>query len=238
MHQLTINNITIDVVRKNIKNMHLAVYPPSGRVRIAVPEHVNDEAVRLFAISKLSWIKRHQRKYINQERLAPLVYKERESHYFLGQRLLLRIKETTGKAKAVMPGKTYLDVYIKKGTDEEGIQKLIEAWYRIELKKILPDLIDYWQQKIGVSCTSWGVKKMKTKWGSCNTEQKRIWLNLELAKKPTHCIEYIVVHELVHLIERHHNDRFQALMDQYLPGWQRLRDELNRLPVSHAEWEY
>src|SRR5690554_419625 len=238
MHQLTINNITIDVVRKNIKNMHLAVYPPSGRVRIAVPEHVNDQAVRLFAISKLSWIKRNQRKYINQERLAPLVYKERESHYFLGQRLLLRIKETTGKAKAVMPGKTYLDVYIKKGTDEEGIQKLIDAWYRIELKKILPELIDYWQQKIGVSCTFWGIKKMKTKWGSCNTEQKRIWLNLELAKKPTHCIEYIVVHELVHLLERHHNDQFRALMDQYLPGWKKLRDELNRLPVSHAEWEY
>ncbi len=238
MNQITVSNITLDVVRKDIKNMHLAVYPPTGRVRIAVPLRVNDEAIRLFAISKLAWIKRNQRKFENQERISPRVYKERESHYFQGRRYLLRIIETNGVGWVDLKGKTYLDLYVRNNTSLEYKQNILNEWYRKELKKMLPEMIDHWENKIGVKVNFCGVKKMKTKWGSCNIEKKRIWLNLELAKKPIQCLEYILVHEMLHLKERHHNDRFKALLDNHQPNWKQLKDELNRIPVSHADWKY
>lgn len=238
MNQITVSNITLDVVRKDIKNMHLAVYPPTGRVRIAVPLRVNDEAIRLFAISKLAWIKRNQRKFENQERISPRVYKERESHYFQGRRYLLRIIETNGVGWVDLKGKTYLDLYVRNNTSLEYKQNILNEWYRKELKKMLPEMIDHWENKIGVKVNFCGVKKMKTKWGSCNIEKKRIWLNLELAKKPIQCLEYILVHEMLHLKERHHNDKFKALLDNHQPNWKQLKDELNRIPVSHADWKY
>lgn len=238
MQQLTISNMTVDVIRKDIKNMHLAVYPPTGRVRLAVPLNVHGDAIRLFAISKLGWIKRHQRKFAAQERTSPKEYKERESHYFQGRRYLLRIKETTGAGKVDLKGKTYLDLIVKSDVSIEYKKNLLNEWYRSELKSILPELISHWQKKIGVKINFCGIKQMKTKWGSCNIEKKRVWLNLELAKKPVHCLEFILVHEMVHLLERNHNDKFKAHMDFYLPNWKKLRDELNRLPVSHADWEY
>lgn len=238
MGQITVNNITIDVVRKDIKNMHLAVYPPTGRVRIAAPLKINDDAIRLFAISKLPWIKRNQNKFQNQERIPPREFKERESHYFQGQRYLLRIKETTGAGKINLNSKTYIDMYVKKGATYEYMNTLINQWYRSELKKLIPDLISKWEMKIGVKVEFWGVKQMKTKWGTCNIEKKRIWLNLELAKKPIQTLEYIIVHELIHFKERNHNDKFKAYMDLYLPNWKYLKEELNRIPVSHADWTY
>jgi predicted metal-dependent hydrolase len=238
MDHIIIGDITVDVVRKDIKNLHLAVYPPTGRVRIAAPLRVNLDAIRLFAISKLGWIKRHQRTFENQERVAPRVYKERESHYFLGGRYLLRIKETTGAGRVNLNGKTYLDLYVKPDSSIDYMKNVINEWYRSELKKVLPEMVAYWEKKIGVKANFWGVRQMKTKWGSCNTEKKRIWLNLELAKKPIQCLEYILVHEMVHLLVRHHNEQFRSYMDQYLPNWKQLKDELNRLPVSHVDWEY
>ena len=238
MEQISISNIRVDIVRKDIKNMHLAVYPPTGRVRIAVPLRVDEEAVRLFAISKLGWIKRHQNKFKKQARQTPREYVERESHYFQGKRYLLRIKETDGAGYVYINGKTYIDLYVKGDATLEYRRNLLNEWYRKELKKIIPAIIDRWERKMRISVTDWGVKQMKTKWGSCNIQAKRIWLNLELAKKPVQCLEYIIVHEMVHLLERNHNDRFRSLMDQYLPNWQQLKDELNRIPVSHADWDY
>lgn len=238
MDQITLSNISVDVVRKDIKNMHLAVYPPTGRVRIAAPLRVNDDAIRLFAISKLGWIKRHQRKFENQERISPREYKERESHYFQGRRYLLRIKETAGAGRVDLKGKTYLDLYVKSETNLDYKKTVLTEWYRMELKKLLPEMIAHWEKKIDVKVDFWGVKQMKTKWGSCNIDQKRIWINLELAKKPIQCLEYILVHEMVHLLERHHNDRFKSHMDYYLSNWKQLKDELNRIPVSHADWNY
>ena len=236
MNQITVSNITVDVVRKDIKNMHLAVYPPTGRVRIAAPKRVNDDAIRLFVISKLGWIKRHQKKFENQERILPREYKERESHYFQGRRYLLRIKETNGIGYVDLKGKTYLDLYVRNNASFENKQRVISEWYRKELKIMLPELIEHWEKKIGVKVDIFGIKQMKTKWGSCNIEKKRIWLNLELAKKPIHCLEYIVVHEMIHLLERNHNNRFKSYMDNYLPNWKQIKDELNRIPVSHADW--
>ncbi len=238
MKQITISDITIDIVHKDIKNMHLAVYPPTGRVRIAAPLKVNQETIRLFVISKLSWIKRHQRNFENQERISPREYKERESHYFQGKRYLLHIKDTNGAGYVDLKGKTYLDLYVKANSNQEYKKSVINEWYRSELKKVLPEMLEYWSKKIGVEVNSCGIKHMKTKWGSCNIEKKRIWLNLELAKKPTHCLEYILIHELIHLKERHHNERFKSLMDSYLPNWKQVKEELNRIPVSHADWDY
>lgn len=238
MEQISISGITVNVVRKNIKNMHLAVYPPAGRVRLAVPLRMNAEAVRLFAISKIGWIRRHQRNFADQERLGPREYKERESHYFQGRRYLLRIRETSGAGYVDLQSKTYLDLHVKPDAGLEYRRNVIKEWHRRELKNSIAELIEHWTKKMNVQVAFWGVKQMKTKWGSCNITQKRIWLNLELAKKPLPCLEYVLVHELAHLLERHHNDRFHALVSQYLPEWKQLRDELNRLPVNHADWVY
>lgn len=238
MKQIIINNIKIDVVRKNIKNIHLAVYPPTGRVRIAAPLNVNEDAIRLFAISKLGWIKRNQRKFENQDRETPREYRHRESHYFQGRRYLLNIVETDSKQKVIFKGKKFIELHIKPQTPTIKRYEILTDWYRKELKKQIPPIIEKWEKILKVKVSDWQVKRMKTMWGSCNIEKKRIWLNLELAKKPLTCLEYIIVHEMVHLLERHHNERFLYYMDTYLPNWRYLKSELNKLPVSHAEWTY
>lgn len=238
MKQMTISNIKIDVVRKDIKNIHLAVYPPTGRVRIAAPLRVNKDAIRLFAISKLGWIKRHQRKFEGQERISPREYKNRESHYFQGRRYLLNIIEADAPPKVVLKNKTYIDLYVRPKTPIAKRHEIMKEWYRQKLKEKIPSLIKKWEKKMDVLVNEFGVKKMKTKWGTCNREAKRIWLNLGLAKKPTQCLEYIVVHEMVHLLERNHNDRFISLMNEFMPKWKFYRDELNRLPVRHENWNY
>lgn len=238
MEQITISGISIDVVRKNIKNIHLAVYPPTGRVRIAAPLTVNEDAVRLFAISKLAWIKRNQRKFEAQERITPREYKQRESHYFQGTRYLLNVIEHGAPPKVVLRSKTYIDLYVRPETPTDKRREIMTEWYRFQLKRQIPELIDKWEKVTGVNVKKCLVKQMKTKWGSCNIEEKKIWINLELAKKPEQCLEYIIVHEIVHLLERHHNERFLFYMDKFLPNWRKLKTELNKLPVSHSEWSY
>ncbi|WP_395044663.1 M48 family metallopeptidase [Flavobacterium sp.] len=238
MHQIEVSNFSIDVIRKSIKNMHLSVYPPTGRVRIAAPLNVDDEAVKLFAISKLAWIKKNQRKFQMQDRQMPRVFEQRESHYFEGKRYLLRVTEQNAPPRVEIKTKTYIDLFIRPNATVEQRQNYINEWYRKQLKNHIPQLIEKWEPIIGVSVSDWGVKQMKTKWGTCNIDQKRIWINLELAKKPYNCLEYIIVHEMIHLIERHHNENFLAHLDKNLPKWKLFKDELNRLPVSHGEWEY
>lgn len=238
MHQIEISDVTIDVVRKSIKNMHLSVYPPTGRVRIATPLNIDDNAVRLFAISKLAWIKRNQRKFEQQDRQSPRAFAQRESHFFEGRRYLLRVTEVEATPKVILKTKTFIDLFVRPNTSIEQRQTILNEWYRKHLKNQIPTLIEKWEKILDVTVSDWGVKQMKTKWGTCNIEQKRIWVNLELAKKPVHCLEYIVVHEMIHLLERHHNDRFQAFLDKFLPKWKLYKEELNRLPVSHGEWTY
>jgi predicted metal-dependent hydrolase len=150
----------------------------------------------------------------------------------------LRIIEKKAPPKVVFKTKTYIDLYVRPNSTTKRRQIIINEWYRTELKKLTQPIIDKWEKQIGVTVTDWQVKQMKTKWGTCNIEKKRIWINLELAKKPLHCIEYIVVHEMIHLIERHHNDRFLSLMEKHMPQWKFYKEELNRLPVSHGEWTY
>ncbi len=238
MHQIEISNFSIDIVRKSIKNMHLSVYPPTGRVRIAVPLNMNEDAIKLFAISKLAWIKKNQRKFANQIRQSPRTFEERESHYFEGKRYLLRVREHDASPKVELKTKTYIDLFVRPDTTIELRHSILNEWYRKQLKNHIPTLIEKWEKIIGVSVEDWGVKQMKTKWGTCNIEDKRIWINLELAKKPIHCLEYIIVHEMIHLLERHHNERFLAYLDKFMPKWKQYKDELNKLPVSHRDWGY
>lgn len=236
--KIAIANLEIDVVRKNIKNMHLAVYPPTGRIRLSAPERTDAEVVRLFAISKLAWIKKHVKNFQQQPRETKRTYITGESHYFMGKRYLLKVIEQEGYAKVELRGTKTILLKVKKGATEEEKGSIIKEWYRKEIKSLLPELIAKWENTIGVKCKDWGVKHMRTKWGACNVDEKRIWLNLELAKKPIICIEYIIVHELVHLLERHHNDKFVKHMDQFMPKWRMHRDELNSLPVAHNDWGY
>lgn len=238
MKKMVVSNIDIDIVRKDIKNMHLAVYPPSGKVRLATPKDVSDDTIRLFTISKLGWIKKQQRKFVDQNRQASRKFVNRESHYVFGKRYLMKVIEENKPSKIVLRNKKQIELHVRPGSTIEQRSMILNEWYRTELKKIVPELITKWEKKMSVSVNYWGVKQMKTKWGTCRIETKRIWLNLELAKKPVYCLEYIVVHELVHLLERKHNDQFLALMNQFMPQWKSYRDELNRLPVSHVGWEY
>lgn len=237
MTQIKLGEITVDVVRKDIKNIHLSVYPPTGRVRISAPSRIKLETIRVYAVSKLGWIKKQQEKLRSQERETPRDYITRESHYFMGKRYLLKITETDATQTVVLRHRE-IELVVKKGANLKQKQKLLEDWYRKRLRQRAGKYIAFWEKQMNLKVAEFGIKRMRTKWGSCNREAKRIWLNLELAKKPKECLEYIVVHEMVHVLERNHGTRFVALMDQFLPQWRQYKDELNRLPVGHSNWRY
>lgn len=230
MEKIIINNIEIELTKKNIKNLHLSVHPPDGRVKISAPQYMDTDTIRLFAISKLSWIRKQQKKFINQERQPEREYVSGESHYFLGQRYLLNVIYTNKRKQGVeIRNKKYIDLYVRENTPKYLRERAMTEWYRRELKKLIPTIIAKWEPIIGVGVNEFGVKKMKTRWGSCNPKAKRIWLNLELVKKSPTCIEYVVVHEMTHLLERKHNERFIAYMDKFLPNWRAIKEELNGL---------
>lgn len=237
MQEMQLGNITIDIEKKDIKNIHLSVYPPNGKVRIAAPAHMELDTIRVFAINKLKWIKKQRATFEAQVRETPREYIERESHYFMGERYLLRVIEHNAKPKVALKHNT-IELYVRPNTTTAKRKSILDEWYRAEMKKIIPPLLEKWEKKIGVKANDFGIRMMRTKWGTCNIEAKRIWLNLELAKKPLICLEYILVHELVHLLERNHNDRFVRYMNQFMPKWRFHRDELNRLPFRHTDWKY
>jgi predicted metal-dependent hydrolase len=237
MQKIMLGNISVDVVQKDIKNLHLSVYPPTGRIRIAAPLRMDLDTIRVFAISKLSWIKKQQNKLISQQREAPREYITRESHRYLGKRYLLKIIEHDAPPKVLIKHKT-LEMYVRPNTDTKKRHNILEEWYRHKLKDMLPDLIAKMEKQTHIKIAEYGIKKMRTKWGTCNVEAKRIWINLELAKKPIHCLEYILVHEMTHIMERHHNARFTAYMDKYLSQWRSYKADLNRFPVNHIDWKY
>ncbi|WP_264558996.1 M48 family metallopeptidase [Flavobacterium sp. N2270] len=238
METLTISNLTIDIVRKDIKNMHLAVYPPNGRIRLSAPEKTDSEMMRLFAISKIGWIKKHIKNFAAQPRETAREFITGESHYFQGKRFLLKVIEQEVSPKVEIKGTKNIVLYVKPNTSTDKKGKILKEWHREQMKIQVPEIIAKWEKVIGVQSNDCVIKQMKTKWGSCNIEAKRIWLNLELSKKPVICLEYIIVHELVHLLERNHNDKFVAYMNQFMPKWRMHRDELNALPVAHNDWGY
>jgi len=234
---ITLAEQEIEIIQKSIKNLHLSVYPPQGKVRVSAPESMNQETIRAFLISKLPWIRKQQQKILSQDRETHRDYINRETHYFRGERLLLQIQQTSS-AHTVRLNHTTLMVAVRNPEDPQSVKRVIESFYRTHLYQEVPKIIAQYEPIMGVTVLDFGIKKMKTKWGICNHQAGRIWVNLELAKKPPECLEYLVVHEMVHLLEPSHNARFKALLDTYYPSWRSVREQLNRLPVRHEHWEY
>jgi hypothetical protein len=233
--QFKLGDISVEVFLKDIKNVHLSVYPPTGSVRISAPTRMSLDTIRVFAISKLGWIKQQQKKLQDQERETPREYLDRESHYVWGKRYLLSVIEADGRPSVELKHSRMV-LRIRLGADAIQKQEVLEGWYRKELKTAIPPLIAKWEPLMRVNVKRFYVQRMRTKWGSCSHAQGTIRLNTDLAKKPRECLEYIVVHEMVHLLEPTHNSRFVALMDQLMPKWQYYRQVLNRLPVRHEDW--
>lgn len=228
----------MDVVRKDIKNVHLAVYPPRGRVRIAAPRRLSDDAIRLAIVTRMGWIRRQQRVYAAQERQSEREMVSGESHYVEGRRYRLRVLERNETPQVRIRGPRTLEMVVAPGASREVRTRVLDRWYRVRLRRESDALIAQWQPIIGVRVASWSIRRMRTRWGSCHEATGRILLNLELAKKDRECLEYIIVHELVHLLEREHNDRFRSLMDRFLPTWRLRREKLNRAPLANEHWKY
>ena len=235
---IDVRGTPVEVVRKDIKNLHVGVYPPTGRVRVAAPLRLTDEAVRLAIISRLGWIHRRQAEFKQQDRQSQREFVTGEGHYFFGRRYRLDLSERDGPSTVRRVNNARMELRVRPGADLAKREAVLQAWYRGRLRELLPPLLAKWEGKVGVKVSEVRIKRMKTRWGSCNAEARRIWLNLELAKKPPACLEYILVHEMVHLIERHHTDQFRQYMDRSMPQWRLHRDELNRAPLSHENWSY
>lgn len=235
---ITVRGISVEIVRKDIKHLHLGVYPPSGRVRVASPSRLDDDAVRLAVISRLGWIRRQQAEFAQQDRQSQREFVTGESHYFWGRRYRIDMIEHNGPPAVRLPNNTTMELRVRPGSDRGVREAVLHRWYRHQLRAELPALVAKWQPRVGVIVNDVRIKKMKTRWGSCNAGAGRIWLNLELVKKPPACLAYILVHEMVHFLERHHNERFRALMDALMPQWRLYKDELNRAPLAHETWRY
>jgi len=235
--QIELGDIVVDVELKDIKNVHLSVYPPYGRVRITAPKRMDLETIRVYALSRLGWIREQQRKFKDQERETPREYLERESHYLWGDRLMLQIVEAEQVPSIELSHKKII-LKVRPGMDQAKRQAVMDEWYRRQVRQEALPMLEKWEQRLGVRMERLYIQRMKTRWGSCKPDTGGIRLNTELAKKPRECLEYIVVHELAHLIEPTHNKRFVALMDQFMPHWRQIRDELNRAPLGHVEWGY
>lgn len=232
---LTVRGLDIDIIRKDIKHLHVGVYPPAGRVRVAAPLGFDDEHIRLAVIQRLAWIRRQRKELQSAERQSVREMVTGESHYVWGRRKRLKVVERPGRAHVEVDGDR-LTLYVGPEASAEQRRTYLERWYRDQLRSALPDLIGKWEQRLEVTVPRWTIRKMKTKWGSCNRETHGLWFNIELAKKHPDCLEYIVVHELTHYFDGNHGARFAALMDRNLPDWRSRRDELNGAPLAEEDW--
>lgn len=235
---LAIGSMEVLVVRKPIKNLHLAVLPPDGMVRVSSPVHLNDEAIRTLIATRIPWIRKQRTKFEGQARQTPREYVSGESHYVLGKAHRLEVVWEDRPAGVRLVGKKKMILQVRPNSSVARREEVLMTWYRNELRGIVDGLLQTWQDRIGVAVEGWGIKRMKTRWGTCNQKARRVLLNLELVKKPMACIEYVVVHELVHLLEKKHNERFVALMTKHLPKWRSCKEELNRLVLAHEEWSF
>ena len=234
---IRLSDISVEVVRKDIRNLHLSVHPPTGRVTISAPAHLGAEAIRAFAITRLGWIRRHQRKLTGQERETKREYLDRESHYVWGRRYLLEMSVKDAPPDVLLKARKII-MQVRPKTEAARRHVLLEAWYRAQIRDEVPDLITKWEKRLGVKVAKVHVQRMRTRWGSCNAAHRAIRLNTDLARKPRQCLEYIIVHEMMHLLVRSHGEEFRGLMDQHLPKWRHLRDVLNSEPLAHTEWMY
>lgn len=235
--EIEIADQTVEVIYKEIKNLHLSVHPPAGRVRVAAPTRLDDEAVRLAVVSRLAWIRKQQERLARQVRLSAREMVTGESHYFRGRRYRLTVCEGD-VCRVSIARNAVLALQVRPGYDASKRERVLQEWYREELRSDVVRLVEQWAPILEVSKPEVGIKRMKTRWGTCNPKAQRVWLNLELAKKSPMCMEYVLVHEMVHLLEPCHDETFIALMDKLIPQWRLLRDELNRAPLAHENWTY
>lgn len=233
---LQLGTVEVLVVRKRIKNLHLSVLPPSGRVRVTSPEHMKDDAIRTLISTRLPWIKKQQIKFTGQERQTKRKYVSGESHYFFGKRYRLEVVYKDEKPQVLIKGKNKIVLQARPKANTQKRQEILADWYRSELHSVVEGLITKWEKNLKVKTNYWAIKQMKTRWGTCNHKRARILINHELAKKPLSCVEYVVVHELIHLIEKKHSEKFVSIMTKSLPKWKSLKDELNRFILSYAKW--
>jgi hypothetical protein len=232
---IQLGEIAIQVRRKAIKNVHLSVHPPEGRVTLVAPTGTRLEVARAYAISKLGWIREQQAILKNQARETPRQFVERESHYLWGRRYLLTVEERDARPGVKLDHKR-ITLTVRPGSDRGKRAKVVHDWHKRLLHEVVPSIIARWERKLGVKVSGYFLQRMKTKWGSCNPSAGNIRLNTELVKKPKDLLEYIIVHEMVHLIEPTHSERFIALLNQHYPSWREARDELNELPLAAEAW--
>ncbi|MBI4865937.1 MAG: M48 family metallopeptidase [Candidatus Wallbacteria bacterium] len=233
---IQIGDILIALTRKDVKHVHLSVHPPRGRVSLVAPTGTRLEVARAYAISKLGWIRKQQAKLHGQARETPRRFVERETHYLWGRRYLLSVVEGDTKP-AVKLGHREIILRVRPGCSTERRKEIVHDWHKALLHELLPGLIRKWEAKLGVTLSGYFLQRMKTRWGSCNPLGGRIRINTELVKKPKDLIEYVVVHEMAHLLEPKHSDRFIALLQRHYPTWREARAELNELPLTAEAWK-
>ncbi len=236
--KLVMAGLEVQTVRKNIKNIHIGVYPPNGKVRVAAPLRTTDETIRLIVLSKIPWIRKQKDKFARQERETHREFVTGESHYFMGQRYILNVIKGPYKSNVKLSSLKRMDMYANPQLSNIERGRIMDRFYRSELNILLDSLVRKWEDKIGVHANEVRIRRMKTKWGSANVKAKRIWFNLELAKKSPNCISYVVVHELTHLIEKNHNKRFKEILESVMPNWKQYRDELNSFISGDEDWNY
>ncbi len=227
---LKLADIDVQITFKNVKNINLRICPPDGEVRVSAPKKISRRVLKEFILSKQAWIKTQQFKMRKRPREMTPRFADSESHYFNGESHLLKVIEHHGRPRIEKYRQT-LQFYMRPDTSLEKRESMLNEWYRQQLKTVLPRLIAHYEPVMGVTVNEFGIKRMKTRWGTCNTRAKRIWLNLELVKKPPECLEYVVVHEMVHLLERSHNHRFVAFMNRFMPNWRHHKQTLNNFPA-------
>lgn len=224
------------VVRKAVKNLHLSLLPPDGRIRVTSPITMKDDAIRTLVATRLPWIRKHQQQFENQERQSKREYISGESHFLFGHRYLLEVVHVDAAPVVAVKGKKKIVLQVRPKATEQKKSEVMHEWYRLQLEEVLSEYVKKWEKKIGVKTTSWNIRRMRTRWGTCNHKTGHVWFNLELAKKPLSTIEYVVVHELLHLIEKTHNDRFIKLLDRHMPKWRSEKNLLNRFILSYEHW--
>ena len=224
--QIDLSGIRVDVIRKNIKNINLVIYRSSGRVRVSMPKNASVEKVKEFISKRVEWIRKHLKIVESLPKKPEPIYRDGEIHFYFGTPYRLVIKTADQKPLIILKGDEMI-MTVRPGSDSEAREKVMREWYRKELKKRIPPLIEKWENNLGVNVKEWNVKKMKTRWGTCNTRAKRIWLSLELAKKPIRYLDYVVLHEITHLIERYHNTRFKSILTENMPNWRTIQREMN-----------
>ena len=234
MDELQIGDMSIVVTKKNIKNMYIRVLPPDGKVQITAPHSAGDDAIRMFAVSRVSWIKKQRANFEEQARQTKRQYVTGESYYVWGRRYRLDVQYSNVRNKVFLTGE-HLILQVRPESTSEQREHVLNEWYRKQLREALSKIIQKCEQITGVEASEWRIKNMKTKWGTCNTEKKRIWLNLQLVKKTPECLSYVITHDLVHLLEKEHNDRFKHYMDLFCPNWRVIKKSLNNQILDYIE---